>query len=112
MAGWYGLPQVILLLFLFLGCLGFTNPNAAALCLAPFSKNAGTAASLLGCLQLGIGALASAGVSAFSNGASATPMIAVIAVTSLVAMGILIIGRKSGKLNSVVGPVATGPLPH
>ena len=112
MAGWYGLPHVILLLFLFLGCLGFTNPNAAALCLAPFSKNAGTAASLLGCLQLGIGALASAGVSAFSDGTSATPMIAVIAVTSLIAMGILIGGKRSGKLKTVSEPAGAGPLVH
>jgi DHA1 family bicyclomycin/chloramphenicol resistance-like MFS transporter len=112
MAGWYGLPHVIFLLFLFLGCLGFTNPNAAALCLAPFSKNAGTAASLLGCLQLGIGALASAGVSAFSDGSSATPMIAVIAVTSLIAMGIFIGGKRSGKLNTMSEPAGAGPLMH
>ena len=111
MAGWYGLPHVIFLLFVFLGCLGFTNPNAAALCLAPFSKNAGTAASLLGALQLGIGALVSAGVSAFSNGSS-TPMIAIMAVTSLIAMGILIGGRKSGKLNTVSEPAGAGPLMH
>jgi DHA1 family bicyclomycin/chloramphenicol resistance-like MFS transporter len=93
-AGWYGLSQTIFFIALFLACLGFTNPNAAALALAPFSKNAGTAAALLGALQMGIGALASIGVSAFSNGTS-TPMIATMAVTSLLAMGILVAGTKA-----------------
>ena len=90
-AGWYGLGSTIALLFLFLACLGFTYPNAAALALAPFDKNAGTASSLLGTLQMGIGALASVAVSAFSNG-TAVPMIAVIAATSVLAIIILVIG--------------------
>ena len=90
-AGWYGLGSTIALLFLFLTFLGFTYPNAAALALAPFDKNAGTASSLLGTLQMGIGALASVAVSAFSNG-TAVPMIAVIAATSVLAIIILVIG--------------------
>jgi DHA1 family bicyclomycin/chloramphenicol resistance-like MFS transporter len=112
-AGWYGLPHTIFFIALFLGFLGFTNPNAAALALAPFSKNAGTAAALLGALQMGIGALASIGVSAFSNGTS-TPMIATMAVTSLLAMGILIAGRRSGKLTIPTPSVAAeiGPVGH
>jgi len=96
-AGWYGLPQTIFFIFLFLGCLGFTNPNAAALSLAPFSKNAGTASALLGALQMGIGAIASMGIGAFSS-ATATPMIAIMAGTSVAALLILIIGKRSGKL--------------
>ena len=96
-AGWYGLPQTIFFIFLFLGCLGFTNPNAAALSLAPFSRNAGTASALLGALQMGIGALASMGIGAFSS-TTATPMIAIMATTSLAALLILIIGKRSGKL--------------
>lgn len=96
MAGWLGLVSTIFFLFVFLACLGFTNPNAAALAMAPFAKNAGTASSLLGALQLGIGALASAGVSAFANGTT-TPMVAIIAVTSALAMGILVLGRAVAK---------------
>jgi DHA1 family bicyclomycin/chloramphenicol resistance-like MFS transporter len=110
-AGWYGLSHTIFFIFLFLGFFGFTNPNAGALALAPFSKNAGTASSLLGACQIGVGALASIGVSAFSNGTS-TPMITVMTITSLVAMGTLIIGRKSGKLIAASEPVNTGPLMH
>lgn len=91
--GRYGLPHTIFFLFLLLCSVGFTNPNAAALCLAPFSKNAGTASALLGALQMGIGALASVGISVFSNG-TANPMIAIMASTSALALITLLIGRK------------------
>ena len=91
LADWYGLGSTIVLLFLFLTFLGFTYPNAAALALAPFDKNAGTASSLLGTLQMGIGALSSIVVSAFSNG-TAVPMVAVIAGTSVLAIVIFAMG--------------------
>jgi DHA1 family bicyclomycin/chloramphenicol resistance-like MFS transporter len=91
LADWYGLGSTIVLLFLFLTFLGFTYPNAAALALAPFDKNAGTASSLLGTLQMGIGALSSIAVSAFSNG-TAVPMVAVIAGTSVLAIVIFAMG--------------------
>jgi len=96
-AGWYGLGYTIVMLFAFLGCLGFTNPNAAALSLAPFSKNAGSASALLGATQMGVGALASVGVSVFNNGTE-TPMVAIIAVTSVLALGVLVVGvRATGR---------------
>lgn len=93
MAGWLNLGVTICFLFAFLGFLGFTNPNAAALAMAPFAKNAGTASSLLGCLQLGFGALASAAVSAFADG-TVGPVAAVIAGGSLLALVVLFLGRK------------------
>lgn len=102
MAGWYGLGATIALLFVFLTFLGFTYPNAAALALAPFDKNAGTASSLLGTLQMGVGALASVAVSAFSNG-TAVPMIAIIAVTSVLAVIILIMGARGHHANLIKG---------
>ncbi len=92
--GWFGLYGTIAMLFLFLCCLGIANPNASALSLAPFSKNAGSASALLGALQLGLGALASVGVSLF-NTRSALPMVAIIAGTSLTALLILITGSKN-----------------
>lgn len=94
MAGWFGLGYTILFLFLFLTCMGFTYPNAAALSLAPFSKNAGTASALLGFFQLGVGTLASVSISVFSNG-TAMPMVATIAVTSVLAMVVLALGQGS-----------------
>jgi DHA1 family bicyclomycin/chloramphenicol resistance-like MFS transporter len=93
-AGWFGLGYTILFLFLFLTCLGFTYPNAAAAALAPFSKNAGTASALLGFFQLGVGTLASVAVSVFSNG-TAMPMVVTIAVTSVLAMAVLAAGQGS-----------------
>jgi DHA1 family bicyclomycin/chloramphenicol resistance-like MFS transporter len=92
--GWCGLGLTIFFLFAFLTCLGFVNPNASALSLAPFSKNAGTAASLLGFFQLGVGTLASVGVSVFSNGTPVS-LVVVMAVTSVVAMAILMAGQGS-----------------
>ncbi|OKS89207.1 multidrug effflux MFS transporter [Mucilaginibacter polytrichastri] len=94
--GGFGLYGTIAMIFLFLCCLGLTNPNTAALSIAPFSHNAGTASSLMGALQLGVGALASFGVSLF-NSSSAMPMAAIMAITSAIAMLILFIGRKNIK---------------
>jgi DHA1 family bicyclomycin/chloramphenicol resistance-like MFS transporter len=109
-AGWLSLGVTIGFLFLFLGCLGFTNPNAAALAMAPFAKNAGTASSLLGALQLGIGALAAVGVSAFADG-TARPMVGIIAVTSVLALGVLFLGRKQPVVMETDG-VEMGPVGH
>lgn len=92
-AGWYGLAATLVLFFLFLSSAGLTFPNAAALAMAPFSKNAGSAAALLGFLQLGVGALISTGISAFARHDS-FPIIAILAVTSTLGLIILLIGQK------------------
>jgi DHA1 family bicyclomycin/chloramphenicol resistance-like MFS transporter len=92
--GLLGLGTTIALLFVFLCCLGFANPNAAALSLAPFSKKAGSASSLMGAVQMGMGALASVGVSLF-NAKSAVPMIAIMAGSATVALCVLVIGRRT-----------------
>jgi DHA1 family bicyclomycin/chloramphenicol resistance-like MFS transporter len=94
LAGWYGLGFTIFFLFAFLTCLGFVNPNASALSLAPFNKNAGTASALLGFFQLGVGTLASVAVGVFSNGTPAS-LVVVIATTSVIAMAILLAGQGS-----------------
>lgn len=94
--GWFGLPETIALLFIFLSCLGFASPNASALSLAPFSKNAGSASALMGAVQMGLGALASVLVSMFDT-RSSVPMVAIMAATSIIALLILYIGRKNIK---------------
>lgn len=58
--GLYGMYSTIAFLFFILGCCGVTYPNAASLALMPFTKNVGTASSLLGFIQLSVGALVSA----------------------------------------------------
>lgn len=98
--GWIGLYGTIVLLFLFLCCLGLANPNAAALTLAPFSKNAGSASAVMGALQMGVGTLASVGVSLFET-KSALPMVGVIAVSAVLAFLVLMFGRKAIKNHGV-----------
>ncbi|WP_255578560.1 multidrug effflux MFS transporter [Chitinophaga sp. sic0106] len=87
------LPMLLILLFGYLCCLGFVNPNTAALCLAPFSKNAGSASAVMGALQLGIGAITSAAVSAVKT-PDATPMTLTLACCGISALAVLLIGRK------------------
>ncbi|HYK45285.1 MAG TPA: multidrug effflux MFS transporter [Parafilimonas sp.] len=84
---------MIIGIFIFLCCQGFTFPNASALCLAPFSKNAGTASALMGGIQMITGTLSSALVSVLANGTS-LPMTAVMGGCSLSAFLILMIGQK------------------
>lgn len=86
--GWYSLPAVLVLLFILLSCCGLTYPNAAALCMAPFSKNAGTASALLGFLQIGIGAVISAGTGLLPFTALSA-MAMVMALTTGIALLIL-----------------------
>ncbi|MFD3003341.1 multidrug effflux MFS transporter [Pontibacter toksunensis] len=93
MYGWLGLFSTIACIFLFLCCLGFTFPNASALSLAPFSKNAGSASALMGATQMGIGALATVILSIFSNH-SAVPMAGVMAASALLSLLILLLGQK------------------
>jgi DHA1 family bicyclomycin/chloramphenicol resistance-like MFS transporter len=101
-AGWYGMGFTILFLFLFLAFMGFTYPNAAALALAPFDRNAGTASSLLGFLQMGIGALASIGVGAFMS-RTALPMVAIIAANSVIAYLVLLCGNLATGSSGAAG---------
>lgn len=79
--------------FTFLSCQGFTFPNSSALSMAPFSKNAGSASALMGGIQMGIGALASALVSVFSDG-TALPMTGVMACCALSAFLVLMLGKR------------------
>lgn len=90
---WLNLYLTLGFIALFLSCLGFINPNAAALALAPFSKNAGSASALMGALQMGLGALASVMVSLFSEH-SVIPMPLVMTVAALIAMACLLVGQK------------------
>jgi len=90
---WLGLYSTITFIALFLCCLGFINPNAAALSLAPFSKNAGSASALMGASQMGLGALASVVVSLFSE-YSVIPMPLVMTTAAFVALFCFLIGRR------------------
>ncbi len=82
------LYSTIALMSIFLSCQGFTFPNSSALSMAPFTKNAGSASALMGALQMGFGALASALVG-FSNAKTALPLTAIMAGCALLALVIL-----------------------
>jgi DHA1 family bicyclomycin/chloramphenicol resistance-like MFS transporter len=92
------------LMFLFLSCQGFTFPNSAALSLAPFKKEAGSASALMGAMQMGFGALASALVGLINDG-TILPMTAVMAGCALISWVILSFGRKSIAFSSRIEDV-------
>lgn len=91
---WFGLYGVIIMLFLFLGCLGFCNPNTTALSLAPFEKNAGSASSLMGAVQMGLGALASVAVGIYVTD-SILPVAMIFIGSSFLALLILHFGKRN-----------------
>ncbi|WP_281233553.1 multidrug effflux MFS transporter [Flavobacterium gelatinilyticum] len=88
-----GLYETIIMLFLFLACLGISNPNTAGLTLAPFAKNTGSASALMGAIQLGLGALASFAIGVFVKD-SVTPMVAIMTTTTITAFIVLNIGKR------------------
>ncbi len=88
-----GLYGTIGFLFLYLSFLGLINPNTAALSLAPFSKNAGSASALLGAFQMIFASLATVAVSLFKT-PSTLPMIVIIGVTIFLSLMMLTIGKR------------------
>lgn len=90
---WLNIYSTIGLIFLFLSCQGFSFPNSSALSLAPFTREAGSASALMGALQMGFGALASAFVGLINNGTT-LPMTGVMAGCALFGLIILSLGRK------------------
>jgi DHA1 family bicyclomycin/chloramphenicol resistance-like MFS transporter len=109
--GWFGLGGTIGMIFILLCCVGITSPNASALSLAPFEKNAGTASALLGALQLGLGALATFGVSVF-NSQSAIPMAGIMESTAIIGLLILLIGATRIKNKVEVSSSASAGMAH
>jgi DHA1 family bicyclomycin/chloramphenicol resistance-like MFS transporter len=98
---WYGLFAIIVFLFFLLLCSGLTYPNAAALALAPFSKNAGTASALLGFIQIGVGGLISSGVGLLHfKGSLSTALI--MTITSAIAFIILLLGKSQINKNILI----------
>lgn len=91
--GWVALGSTIAFVALFLCCLGFISSNASALAIAPFAKNAGSTSSLMGAVQLGLGALTSSGIGWFKS-YTTIPLAALMAGTSFLALMVLLIGSR------------------
>jgi DHA1 family bicyclomycin/chloramphenicol resistance-like MFS transporter len=92
--GWYNLYSVVGTMFVFLCCLGLSNPNSAALSMAPFGTKAGSAAAMLGFLQMAAGALVSVCVGLLKT-QQLFPIAGIFVGTSVTAVLILIFGSKS-----------------
>lgn len=96
------------LIFIYLATVGIVLPNSSALTLAPFSSNTGTAASMLGVLQLGFGALASFIVS-FTTSDSSLPMTITMFVCSSMALISLVAGRPYIRLKDSSSATTSSP---
>lgn len=91
--GHCGFVPTLCFLFFILACCGLTYPNAAAIALSPFKSNAGTASSLLGFIQIGLGGLISACVSMLHyKGSLATALI--MAASASLALLLLLFNKK------------------
>jgi DHA1 family bicyclomycin/chloramphenicol resistance-like MFS transporter len=80
--GFAGFAGILVPLFCFITCYGFTMPSTTALAMAPYGAIAGSASALLGTLQFVLGATAGALVGELGN-STAVPFAAVIAVCGL-----------------------------
>ncbi len=91
--GWFGLWPTLVLLFIALSSLGLAFPNAAALSLAPFDHNIGSASAMLGFLQIGISSLASSAIG-LSDSHRMLPVVFILAATSWTGLGIYLFGKR------------------
>ena len=89
----FNVTGLVVCIFCFLACQGFTFPNSSALSLTPFERNAGTASALLGGIQMAVGTISSAIVSILSNN-NAAPMTFTMLGCSATALTILLTGRR------------------
>jgi DHA1 family bicyclomycin/chloramphenicol resistance-like MFS transporter len=88
-----GFGGTLFLIFGFMMMQGFVFPNASALAIEPFTRNAGSASALLGSLQMASGAVASALVSYLHNN-TALPMAGVMAICGVLSFSTLLTGRS------------------
>lgn len=96
-SGVINLPILIGLLFFYLFFQGFIFPNASAIALSPFKATAGSASALLGCLQMGLGALSSGLVSILHNNTQA-PMLVVMCICACVSMIIHFLSQRKKEI--------------
>ena len=87
-AGIGGFPGMLFLLFWCVASHGLVQPNAIALALAPYGRQAGSASALIGATQFTTAAVTGALVGVLHNG-TAMPMVGIIAVCGTAALLIL-----------------------
>jgi DHA1 family bicyclomycin/chloramphenicol resistance-like MFS transporter len=89
---WFNMIGFFAMTFVFLAGQGLTGPNSTALSLAPFTRNTGSAASLLGSFRMAVAGLASAAVSAFHD-ETALPMVVGMVACPIIAISVLTVGK-------------------
>src|SRR5699024_4537999 len=104
---WLNLYTTIAAIWIYMATQGFVYPNTSALSIAPFSRSAGTASALMGAVQLGIGAITTAIVSAATTD-SALPMAMAILICGTTSTLILLAGRKRVEENPYLEEAYTG----
>jgi DHA1 family bicyclomycin/chloramphenicol resistance-like MFS transporter len=109
--GWFGLAPTLALLFISLASLGLAFPNAAALALAPFDRNIGSASAMLGFLQIGVSSIASASIGLFDSH-RLLPVVLILAATSWTGLAILVMGRRNLPRLRFVEEKGATPLAH
>jgi DHA1 family bicyclomycin/chloramphenicol resistance-like MFS transporter len=109
--GWFGLWPTLVLLFISLSSLGLVFPNAAALALVPFDHNIGSAAAMLGFLQIGISGLASASIGIFDSH-TMQPVTIILAATSWIGLAIFLLGKRRITSVRFVEEKGATPLAH
>lgn len=87
---WFDVYLFIVMLFIFLTGHGLSIPNSAALSLGPFSKQAGSAAAMMGFMRMAIGGIVTALVSLLHNG-TAMPMVTMMFLSILGGMIVLML---------------------
>lgn len=109
--GWFGLGTTLVLLFIVLSSLGLAYPNAAALAMAPFDRNIGSASAMLGFLQIGVSGIASASIGIFDSHRM-LPVVLILAATSWIGLAVLIIGKRRISTLKFVEEKGATPLAH
>ncbi len=104
LTGFGGLAGVLVPLWAVLFAVGLALPNAPALALSRHGEAAGTAASLLGAIQFGLGAAVSPLVGVVGN--DATAMAAVMATVLALALAVLVLVVRPWRLTGLDVPTA------
>lgn len=99
--GWYNVYSVIGTMFVFLSCIGLSNPNSTAIAMAPFGSKAGSAASMIGFLQMSIGAMASV-IVGILKAQALFPLAAIFVGTSVLSLAIFTLGNRSISRESAI----------
>lgn len=95
----FNVETLIAFMFVFLTGHGLSVPNAAAISLAPFEKNAGSASAMMGFMRMALGGIVSALVSIFHNG-TAMPMVILMAACIIGAGLVLFANHLSGSAST------------